>query len=245
MIGNYHLQRQAAEFRIKNGIGSCEPIRMRSWLSKLNVLTVFRPMSPSFCGMALKHGEDKFILVNSNHSLGKQHFTIGHELYHLFVQDNFTNMVCSTGKFNKKDKVEYEADCFSAYLLLPEDCILALIPNEELSKNKISLATIVKIEQYFACSRVALLFRLDSMGLIDLEKYERYKTNVKNSALAYGYDKALYEKGNENLVIGEYGRKAKKLFENEIISEAHYVSLMSDIWIDIDNETESNDQAVI
>lgn len=245
MIGNYHLQREAAEFRIKNGIGPCEPIRMRSWLSKLNVLTIFKPMSPSFCGMALKHGKNNFILVNSKHSLGKQHFTIGHELYHLFIQDDFSNMICSTGKFNKKDKVEYEADCFSAYLLLPEDCLLALIPDEELGKNKITLATIVKIEQYFACSRVALLFKLDNMGLIDSERYEQYKTNVINSALIYGYDKSLYQGGNENLVIGDYGRKAKKLFENEIISEAHYVSLMGDIGIDIENETQNNEQAII
>jgi hypothetical protein len=47
--------------------------------------------------------------------------------------------------------------------------------------------------------------------------------------LAYGYDKSLYQKGNENLVIGEYGGKAKKKFEHEIISEAHYISLMNDI----------------
>jgi len=245
MIGNYHLQKQAMEFRIRNGIGTCEPIRLRSWLLKLNVLTVFRPMSESFCGMALKHGESRFILVNSNHSLGKQHFTIGHELFHLFQQENFTNMICSTGKFNKKDKVEYEADYFAAYLLLPEDCVLGLMPKEEIGKNKISLETIVKIEQYFACSRIALLFRLDGMGLIDFEKYEQYTLGVKNSALGYGYDKTLYEKGNENLVIGEYGGKAKKLFEKEIISEAHYVTLMSDIWIDIEKEKQNNEQAII
>jgi Zn-dependent peptidase ImmA (M78 family) len=245
MLGNYQLQKQASDFRVRNGIGTCEPIRLKSWLMKLNVLTVFRPMTPTFCGMALKHGDKKFILVNSNHSLGKQHFTIGHELYHLFEQEKFTNMVCTTGSFNKKEKEEYDADCFASYLLLPEDCLLSLMPKEELGKNKITIATIVKIEQYFACSRIALLFRLDGMGLIDHERYEEYKTNVKNSAIVYGYDKALYEEGNKNLVIGEYGGKAKKLFENEIISEAHYITLMNDIWIDIENEKMSNGQAII
>ena len=33
--------------------------------------------------------------------------------------------------------------------------------------------------------------------------------------------------GNENLVIGDYGEKARSLFENEKISEGHYLELLS------------------
>jgi hypothetical protein len=84
------------------------------------------------------------------------------------------------------------------------------------------------------------------MGLIDFENYKIYTTAVKNSALAYGFDKSLYEGGNHGLVIGEYGEKAKNLFEKEIISESHYFSLMNDIGIDLDKERLSvNEQAII
>jgi Zn-dependent peptidase ImmA (M78 family) len=236
MINNYVSQKNAADFRLKNGISDFEPFRLRNWLLKLDVMTVFRPMSDKFCGMALKDNNSRFILVNSNHTLGKQHFTVAHELYHLFVQEEFTSMVCATGLFNKKDKEEYEADCFASHLLLPENGVLALIPKEELKKNKITLATILRIEQHFECSRRALLIRLESLGLIDVSKYQDYMTNVRKSALSYGYDTLLYDKGNENLVIGKYGEMAKKLFDKEKISESHYISLMKDIWIDLDKE---------
>jgi Zn-dependent peptidase ImmA (M78 family) len=89
MQNNFPLQKAASDFRIRNGIGACEPIRMKSWLPKLGVLALFRSMSDNFSGMAIKHGVHRFIVINSNHRVSKQHFTIAHELYHLFVQEEF------------------------------------------------------------------------------------------------------------------------------------------------------------
>jgi hypothetical protein len=37
----------------------------------------------------------------------------------------------------------------------------------------------------------------------------------------------LYEKGNEGVVIGDFGEKARRLFELEKISEGHYVELLN------------------
>lgn len=242
MQNNYPLQKAASDFRIRNGIGACEPIRMKSWLPKLGVMALFKPMSDRFSGMAIKHGKYNFIIINSNHRISKQHFTIAHELYHLFEQKDFVSEISNAGKFDKKDKIEYEADWFAAYLLMPEECLLSLIPKPELVKNKITLTTIVQIEQYFACSRSALLIRLDAMGLIDYNRYEEYTRGVKHSAELLGYDPTLYEPGNEGLVIGDYGARAKKLFDEGIISESHFVSLMNDIGKDIENLANDNEQ---
>lgn len=242
MQNNYPLQKAASDFRIRNGIGACEPIRMKSWLPKLGVLALFKPMSDNFSGMAIKHGEHRFIIINANHRLSKQHFTIAHELYHLFIQEVFVSEISNAGRFDKKDKVEYDADWFAAYLLMPEECLLSLIPKPELAKNKITLTTIVQIEQYFACSRHALLIRLDAMGLIDLARYADYKMGVKHSAELLGYDTTLYEAGNKDLVIGDYGARAKRLFDDGVISESHFISLMNDIGKDIENLANDNEQ---
>jgi Zn-dependent peptidase ImmA (M78 family) len=242
MANNYYLQQKASAFRQQFGIGPCEPIRMKSWLPKLGILAMFKPLSEKFSGMAIKHVNLKFILINSDHRLSKQHFTIAHELYHLFIQEKFELEVTNAGKFDKKNKIEYEADCFAAYLLMPEDCLLSLIPKEELVKNKISLFTIVKAEQYFACSRKSLLFRLDAMGLIDFDKYKNYTLNVTQSARRMGYDDTLYLKGNEGLVIGDYGVIAKQLFDNDKISESHFISLMNDLGADISTIENNNEQ---
>lgn len=231
------LEKYANDFRQKNGIGSYDPIRLKSFLSKLNVITVFRPLSCDFSGMSLKIKENdkitRFILVNSNHNLGKQHFTICHELYHLFIQEDFSSMVCITGLFDKKNKEEYNADVFASLLLLPEQGVKSLIPDDETGhRDLISLKTILKIEHYYSCSRSALLYRLKELELITSKSYDVYAKNVKKGALQYGYSTDLYEKGNNSDVLGNYGELARELFEKEKISETHYISLLTDWGID-------------
>ena len=231
------LQKNANLFRERNGISGSEAIRLKSLLLKLNVLTLFRPLSEVFSGMSLKVNDNtKFILINSNHSLGRQHFTIAHELYHLFIQDKFEIHQCKTGIFDTKNKEEYDADYFASCLLMPESGIHEIIPDVELYKKKISLQTIIKLEQYFSVSRSSMLVRLKMLGLIDVKTFDQFKAyKATETAQQFGYDTSLYRNGNHNMVIGDYGEKAKKLFDNEKISEGHYLELMQHIGIDITN----------
>ncbi len=243
MRTNYILQRQASSFRSKWDIGSNDPIPFNSLLLKLNIIAVFRRLSGSFSGMSFKSNDNKFILINSEHPIGRQNFTICHEIYHLCFQQDFDFHPCSTGDFIIKNKHEYDADSFAAYLLLPGDGIINLIPDNELKKNAIELPTIFKIEQYFGCSRNALLHRLHGLNLIDYKKYEEYKYDVLKNARLYGYDVKLYQPGRHNLVIGDYGTIAKELYDKEKISESHYVDLMRDIGFDIDLADSKNEQS--
>ena len=151
-------------------------------------------------------------------------------------------MRCDTGLFNKENKIEFTADLFAAYLLMPEEGILQLLPKDEIRKNRITLSTLVSLEQYFSCSRHALLIRLYYLGLIDYEKYKHFKNNVKMSAISLGQDTKLYCKGNSGLIIGDYGKKAKNLFDNGKLSETHYLSLMKDIGIDIEVKNDGGEK---
>ncbi len=239
MSSNLLLEKQANDFRKKNGMGSNDPIRFKSLLSNLNVITIFKNLSSNFSGMALKVSDkdiaSRFILINSSHPLGKQHFTICHELYHLYIQKEFNSMVCTTGAFNKGDKEEYNADLFASYLLLPETGIMSLIPDYELlGKDKVSLSTILKIEHYYSCSRAALLYRLKELLIITSKTYDAFKVNVQKGAIQYGYSTDLYNAGNHDEVIGDYGVLARDLFEKGEISEAHYISLLSDWGVNSD-----------
>jgi Zn-dependent peptidase ImmA (M78 family) len=241
---NLYLKTEANNFRVQNGFGLTEPIRLTSLLLKLNVLTAFKPLSDKFSGMSVENGDYKFMLVNSRHPIGKQHFTICHELYHLYVQKKFTPHICNTGTFNKGDKEEYSAELFAAYLLIPDEGIISMVPKDEMKKNKISIQTILKVEQYFSCSRRALLYRLKELNFIDSNLYDIYSKNVQLSALQFGYSNYLYNPGNDNVVIGNYGETAKLLYDREKISESHYVELMRDIGFDVGNiNTDINDTA--
>jgi Zn-dependent peptidase ImmA (M78 family) len=233
------LQKEASDLRSTFGFGSRESIHLQSLLIKQNILTIFRQLSENFSGMAVKTGEHRFMLINSNHSTGRQNFTICHELYHLYIDQNFSPHHCSSGLFNRKDPNEYSADLFASYFLLPEDGIINLIPGAELIKDKITLETILKIEHYFSCSRTALLYRLKEIGFISSDKYDTYNSKIKFHAVQYGYPVSLYEKGNERLVLGEYGTLAKQLFDSEKISEGRYATLMEAIGIDVLKEDDN------
>lgn len=233
-----NLELQANRFRQDNGLSQTEAIRLKSVLHKNRILTAFLPLSPGFSGMAVKidGGSDtkRFMLINSNMTLGRQHFTICHELYHLYFQENFTSERTGIISFNKSgDPEEYKADVFASYLLLPTHGLLQLIPDAERRKNKITLGTILSIEQYFSCSRSALLYRLWRMELLDKDRFDNFSVNKIKNALLHGYPMDLYQPGNEGDVISDYGTLARELYEKGIVSESSYFSLLEDIGVDL------------
>lgn len=241
------IEKQSNEFRRDNGLGSTSPLNLKSLLLRLNVLTFFKKVSHNFSGMALKSGETRFMMVNTAQNLGRQHFTICHELYHLFIQKDFTSeTTIQVGRFEKnEDTIEYYADLFASYLLMPKEAVLELIPNHELSNkdSQITLDTVVKLEQYFQVSRSAMLMRLKSMRLISWDTYNSYKENIKLSAARRGFSTNLYSPTDDTLIIGEYGDLANSLVENGLISEGDYFSLMMDIGVDVmaaKNENDNN-----
>ena len=219
----------ASKFRVEVlGCGLADPIRIKAMLLKLNILTIYRPLSENFGGISLrsKNGE-RFMLVNSSTKRGRQHFTIAHELYHLYYDEDPKPHVCKIGE--TRDVHEINANMFASSLLMPQEGILQLIPEQELTKKAISLPTIIKLEQFFAVSRSSMLYRLCNVGLLSKQRVEELMQlySPSESARQYGYDTSLYEPGNANLIIGDYGVKARELFEREIISEGEYDESMN------------------
>jgi len=241
-----NLELKANEFRQQNGLNPTEAIRLKSVLLRNNILSIFLPLNSDFSGMAVKVNNDKktklFMLINCSHTLGRQHFTICHELYHLYIQDNFKSEKTGIISFEKGgDAEEYKANLFASFLLLPTNGMWQMIPENERKKNKITLKTILNIEQYYSCSRSALLNRLLKMSLIDTDLVSKYSVDILKNALLYGYSIDLYKAGNNGLVIGDYGSLARDLFDKGMVSESSYFSLLEDIGIDLsdfDNQTD-------
>ncbi len=224
------VENQVSRFRQMVGLSDAESVNLKSLLLKLNVLTVYRPLSDKFSGMSLKSGERRFMLVNSNQPKCRQHFTIAHELYHLFVDQHPMPHNCSDE--GKKTDAEQCADAFALMFLMPSDGVRQMIPDNELVSGNVSLASVLRIEHYFSVSHTAALNRLFDLKLINRNERDRYlQYPVKNTAKEYGYDTALYEPGNENLVIGNFGEKARILFDEGKISEGHYMELLHKIGI--------------
>lgn len=224
------LENLAKKFRSDNELSQTEPINLKSLLRKLNILTIYRPLSESFYGMSLmsKSGA-KFILINSENARGRQHFSIAHELFHLFFDEDPIPHVCDE-EHGGKTYSERNADAFASALLLPFDGIMKCIPPAEIKQNKLSLATIIRVEQYYSVSRKALLIRLKTKSLINSSEFNALSNiPVQESAKQFGYDTSLYSSGNKGLIIGDFGEKARDLYEKGIVSEGHYLELLNKI----------------
>jgi len=218
----------AAKFRVEIGFSLIEPVSVKTVLRKKNILTLFRPLSEKSYGLSLKSkAGDCFMLVNSNTTRGRQHFTIAHELFHLYYDENPTPHIC-TDEANISVVAEKNADLFASSLLMPREGILQIVSAEESINRAVMLSTVIKLEQFFAVSRQSLLFRLKAIGLLTEGNLQGLlKIPVVESAKQYGYDTSLYNKGNENLVIGDFGEKARKLYDSGKISEGHYLELIN------------------
>lgn len=225
-LSEFDAELLAVRFRNMLHLPQDVPFPVKSALEQLGILTVFRPLSDSSYGMSIKMKDGlRFMLVSSNSTIGRQHFTIGHELYHLYYDENPQPHMCG---MDGKAPTEQSADMFASNLLLPRVGLLAMLPEDFPTSKKLDLATVVRMEQKFQVSRQALLYRLKRLGIIGEDVLQSLLlAPTRDAAQRRGYDVALYENGKEGLIIGDYSSLATDLFEKGRISEGHYNELVN------------------
>ena len=221
----------ALKMRVDVGLNPGEPIHTKTLLRKLGVMVMYRPLSEKACGLSMRSadGKMKFMLINSNNSRGRQHFTICHELFHLYYDEEPKPHVCGTPGM-EREPAEVNANAFASALLLPQAGVLQSIPSEEIMARHITTATMLRLEQLFGVSHQSLCYCLRHLRLLTEEELQAHLEEsmvIQDIATEYGYDLSLYQGGNEGVVIGDFGEKARKLFEKERISEGHYVELLN------------------
>lgn len=238
------LENKANELREEMNVRSRDSISIHQILKYKHIIAYFQPMEEGFSGMAVKvaheEREYRFMLVNTSESYGKQRFTAAHELYHLLYQDHFE---CSydTDIYRNRDPEEKNANTFATYLLLPENGLLQLIPEQEMKKDMISMSTLLKLEQNYRCSRMALLLRLKHIGLISESYINAHYSDVKKTAMEYGYDTSMYSKTDKTELVGDYNLKARQLFDQGKISQAKYFSYLRDMNINLKEDLDEEE----
>lgn len=209
-------------------ISSNEPVNTKTALRQLNIMTVYSPLSDNIFGLSLmtQDRKNRFMLVNSNMTRGAQHFTVAHELYHLYFDENPHPHLCNQ-PFT--DPAERSANLFASALLMPKDGIVLSIPTEELKKKEIGVDTLLRLEYLYGISHKTMIVRLKELHVIK-PTYADFLNGlaITKEAALRGYDGKLYRKGDgERMIIGDFGSKARKLFEEEKISEGHYLELLN------------------
>ena len=225
------IEQLAQKMRAHAGLNPSEPIHTKTLLRKLGIMVIYRPLSEKSCGLSMRSSDGcgKFMLVNSDNPRGRQHFTICHELFHLYYDEDPKPHICGTPGM-EKDPAEINANAFASALLLPQAGVLESIPSEEIVNRHITIATMLRVEQLFGVSHQSLCYCLRHLRLLTEEELQGHleeSTIIQDIATEYGYDLSLYQPGNEGVVIGDFGEKARLLFEQERISEGHYVELLN------------------
>lgn len=200
------------------GIESFASVNIRSLVYNniRNLTVLWFPMKDNISGCCSKTKDDKVIFINTNHTIGRQNFTLAHELYHLLYEDIDDFIVCGV---NNNSQSERNADNFASTLLMP-DSALYWFKN----KNQIedwSIEDVIKCEQYYQVSRFTMLIRLKKLNWISQSQFNEFGINVIREADRLGYDTCLYKESPENQKyssIGELIRLTEKAYDDEKIT---------------------------
>lgn len=224
MRGIEEIDAMALSLRSELGEDFTSPIDIFSLAKTMSDLTVvFYPLGDNISGMCIKNKGANLIAINSGMSLGRQRFSMAHELYHLKFDESVVKSI-SLKKIGSGDDKEKEADLFASHLLLPNVALYNALKDNSV----VSLEKIIWLEQYFGMSRQAILYRLKSEGKIDNSIYNNMQTDVIYSASMLGYDTDLYRASNKMITTGQYIRLADDLYNNEIISAGKYEEMLLD-----------------
>lgn len=231
------LSYQANELRQRFGEAKSSPIDVFAILQSQELLTlVFYPLSQRISGLCVctRRG-DQLVAINSTQTLGRQRFTAAHELYHLFIQDGITTVVCGNDIGTGRDEEEKNADAFASYFLAPNDALRSFIEKSLLkgSQRPLTIEDVVRIEQYFRMSRQATLYRLVGESQITIDFANTLKVDIIASARKLGFSDELYIPTPENrqyFTTGGYIELAERLMNSDVISNGKYEELLLDAY---------------
>ena len=175
-----------------------------------------------------KISSDMLIGINSNMSIGRQNFTLAHELYHLLYEENKNNFVICD--YSSESDSEIEANIFASYLLIPYEGLKRYVKNMNISKW--SLDDVIAAEQYYQISHMALLFRLVEQNFItEEESLEFQNVKISHEARIRGFNDDLYYPSPEDrkyFSLGNYVKSVGKAYSSNKISVGKKDELLLD-----------------
>jgi len=229
LIDKLDLCTKALSLRKELGEDTMSPIDIFSLTHSISRLTlVFYPMGENLSGMCIKNNGNPVIAINSSMSVGRQRFSMAHELYHLYYGENKQTTVCAI-KIGTGNDTEKAADQFASYFLIPPVALDESIKKLLGTSKELGIKEIVMLEQFYGVSRQALLFRLTDDNILTVQQANQFRQGVIRSAVNLGYDDTLYKPlpaEKQYKTYGYYIQQAEELFQKGIISSGKYEQLL-------------------
>ena len=228
------LSTKAQELRELLGEDANSPVDIFSLANQIEGLTlVFYPLGENISGMCVRDQEMKLIAINSTMSYGRQRFSLAHELYHLYFDDESGFNVCSK-RLDPKSENERCADQFASYFLAPYKALRAAI-KKVAGDSMLSMHHVIALEQYFGMSHLAMFWRLVSEGYLSSDKLDDYCVGVMSMARHLGYEDKLYKPTPADMqrrTYGHYLKQVEELRQKDLVSPGKIDELLLDAFRD-------------
>ncbi|MFZ4484194.1 MAG: helix-turn-helix domain-containing protein [Chthoniobacterales bacterium] len=196
--------------------------------SELNVLVLPVDAPCHVSGGAVNLPEGATIFLNRNHSRGRRHFTLAHELFHVLTWNTMPPEKFDwEGQNGKRSRVEKLADNFASALLMPlaalcqrlEEWQKAVKPSGKLGPAHVPPKSWFKeTAKFFQVSVMALKYRLINAKLLLKELVESLGLDIQEDihpAPAFG--RSFLERLNRGIDRGFISaRKAATLLQTSI-----------------------------
>ncbi|MEB7998527.1 ImmA/IrrE family metallo-endopeptidase [Staphylococcus saprophyticus] len=156
-IAETYIMKHNIQYPIKNST---------ELLSDMGYYIIKAEAPKNLSGFYMKKDRFPFIFVNTNHSLGRQNFSLWHEVYHDFMDHQ--NGISDFGS-NKLE--EREAEIFAGIILLPDQELKKWTKLYDIKKPYI----IAQMSVYYQMSFNAVVIRGMQLGEIDFDTFKQLK----------------------------------------------------------------------
>lgn len=141
-------------------------------------------------GFYMQKDRYPFIFVNASHSLGRQNFSLWHEIYHHIMQHQN-----GISDFGSNAIEEREAEIFAGVILLPDKEIEKWDVNNDLKDPNV----LAQMSVYYQMSFSAVVIRVMQFGILDFKIFNDLK---RLSFLEYRDElHAIYNRQNLSISI--------------------------------------------
>ena len=232
MIDRASIMTKAALLRRRLGEDDSSPVDVFALALSMDRLTlVLYPMGNNLSGMCVKgRAGNALVAVNSGMTLGRQRFSLAHELFHLHFDESMTS-VCAKN-LESGSAVERSADMFASYFLMPETALAETIERLTKRSGHLGLGEVIRVEQYFGVSHQAAIYRLmRARYLSEPEGKELLRRAVRAKAVSMGYGPDLYlpsPQARRHMTYGNYIRQAEQVLRRDLVSLGKYEELLLD-----------------
>jgi Zn-dependent peptidase ImmA (M78 family)/DNA-binding XRE family transcriptional regulator len=147
---------------------------------RLKIFYLPIPVGKSIWGMfTYQEGMGGCILVNSTPVAGKQLFSLAHEYGHFIFHKMRLGVISSDE--DKDTSEEKIADYFAREFLMPENTVNDIFNMRVNNRRDVTAEDVVYLADYFGVSFQAMIYRLNSLRLLNDDKKERFKDTWVNS----------------------------------------------------------------